>query len=170
MVPQPLSPLRFNSGGRVRRGGVLVWCRRHRCCRQRFCVFWGGWAWGASTCDCSAAGVGKTGGGRVGRGGVLVCRRWCRYGRRRLCVYGGGGGQGRRSLVTAPPPALTRPAAVAWSAEGTGHVSAGVLAPTCVGGVAPVAGVCARYFAVAGNAGDPRGVLRIRGKMRGAQK
>jgi len=72
--------------------------------------------------------------------------------------------------VTAPPPALTRPAAGVWSAEGTGHVAAGVRAPTCVGGVAPVAGVCARLSSVAGNAGDPRGVLRIRGRMRGAQK
>jgi len=42
--------------------------------------------------------------------------------------------------------------------------------PTCVWGLAPVAGVCPTTSSVAGNAGDPRGMLRIRGWMRGAQK
>ena len=137
-------------------------------------------------CDCSAAGVCETGGSRVLPEGERVCRRrrlygrrrsfggaCCRrrlYGRRQLCVYGGGGGHGRRLHVRGQSPALASPATGVWNAEGTGHVAAGIRAPTRVGGLAPVAGVFARLSSVAENAGDPPGVFRIRGRMHGAQK
>jgi len=146
-----------------------------------------GWrAMWTTICEYLAAGVFEAGGPRVRCEGERVCCRRCLYGRRRpfggagcrrrrcgqrrLCVYGAGGGKGRRLHISGQSPALARPASGVRCGEGTGHVAAGVLAPTCVGGVAPVAGVCARISSVAGNAGDPRGVLSIRDRMRGAQK
>jgi len=86
----------------------------------------GGRAREASTCFCSAAGAGETGGACLGRpcGGARCRRR--RYGRRRLCVLGAAGKRERRPLVSAPPPALARPAARAWGGHVAGRVAAGV--------------------------------------------
>ena len=80
----------------------------------------------ASTCYCSAAGVGKTGRACSGRpcGGARCCRR--RYGRRRFSVLGGAGGRGRRPFVSAPPPASARPAGRARGGHRAGRVAAGV--------------------------------------------
>jgi len=99
----------------------------------------------ASTCFCSAAGVGETGGACLGRPcGGAGCRRR-RYGRRRLCKFWGAGGRGRRPLVSASPPALARPAPRAWGGHVAGRVAAGDSTAgggsACWGGRAGEAGV-----------------------------
>ena len=126
---------------------------------------------------CVAAGVGIAGGGCASVGGGSVHRRLLlvpapppALTRPPVLLLRGRGGSGRQRNVSGQSRALPRPAAGVWRAEGTAHVAGGVRAGTCVWGVAPVAGVCARISSVAGNAGEPRGVIRIRGRMRGAQK
>ena len=123
-----------SSRGREGEGGVHMFLLRRRRRQDRRRVLWaamwrgalppasvwpaaalrvvgGGRASEASMCFCSAAGVGKTGGAWSGRASCGAGCRRRRYGRGRLCVLGAAGGQGRRPLVSAPPPALARPAA-----------------------------------------------------------
>jgi len=101
-------------GGRVRRKGELVCCRRRLCgrrrpfgeagCRRRTCgrrrlsALGGAGEREASTCYCSAAGVGKTGGVSSGRAscGAGCRRRLC--GLRCLCKFEGAAGKGGAHL------------------------------------------------------------------------
>jgi len=147
----PAAALRVGGGGG--KGGVHLLLLRRRCRQDRRRVHgaamwrdalppasvwpagalrvWGrGRASEASTCFCSAAGVGKTGGACSGRASCGAGCRRRRYGRRWLCVLGGAGGRGRVLELSGPSPALARPAAGVWSAEGTGCV--GVLPPAFV--------------------------------------
>ena len=143
----PAAALRVGGGGG--KGGVYLLLLRRRCRQDRLRALgaamcrgallpasvWpaaalrvGGWrrAIEASTCFCSAAGVGKTGGACSGRASCGAGCRRRRYGRGRLCVLGGAGGRGRRPLVSASPPALARPAARARGGHVAGRAATGV--------------------------------------------
>jgi len=112
----------------------------------------------AFTCFCSSSGIGKTGDAYSMPASVRAGCRRRGYGRGRLSVFGGRAGEGGEERWVARRRRWRdrRRCLVRGGDRVCLCVAAGVRAPTCAGGVAPVGGVCARITSVAGSAGDPK--------------